>query len=292
MQSRANRARRLAVPALLLAPAFIFVIGVSAYPLGLAVWLSFTDAQVGEPGHFIGLGNYAYLLEQGTYADALRNTAVYTGLSTLIKAGLGLGMALALARSFPGRRLVYALLFLPLVFPVVIGTVAWYYLFSNVHGAINYLLLETHLVADSIAWLGLGPLPMASLVTVNVWHGTALFGVLLLAALRSVPAEVLDAAAIDGARPLRRFQHVVLPYLGSALALGTVLSVVGTFGDFAIVHLLTGGGPANETTIVSTMAFQIALRDGALGVGTAVALSIIPVYLAVLVYVVRVAGRR
>src|SRR5207245_1727366 len=167
---------------------------------------------------------------------------------------------------------------LALVFPVVIGTVAWYYLFSNVHGGINYLLLQAHLVPESIAWLGLGPLPMASSITVNVWHGTALFGVLLLAALRSVPADVLDAAVIDGARPVRRFMEVVLPYLSSALPLGTVLSVVGTVGDFAIVHLLTGGGPANETTIVSTMAFQLALRDGALGVGAAAALSMVPVY--------------
>ena len=268
------------------------MIGVIAYPLGLAVWFSLTDAQVGESGHFIGLGNYDYLVHQGTYVDALRNTAVYTSLSTAIKAGLGLLMALALARTFPGRRVVYALLFLPFVFPVVIGTVAWYYLFSNVHGGINYLLLQAHLVPESIAWLGLGPLPMASLITVNVWHGTALFGVLLLAALRSVPADVLDAAVIDGARPVRRFIEVVLPYLSSALALGAVLSVVGTFGDFAIVHLLTGGGPANETTIVSTMAFQIALRDGALGVGTAAALSMVPVYLVVLVFVVRVAARQ
>ncbi len=200
-------------------------------------------------------------------------------------------MALALARRFPGRRVVYALLFLPFVFPVVIGTVACYYLFSDVHGGINYVLLQAHLVPDSVAWLGTGPLAMASLITVNVWHGTALFGVLLLAALRSVPADVLDGAVIDGARPLRRFLDVVVPYLRSALALGVVLSVVGTFGDLAIVHLLTGGGPANETTIVSTTAFEIALRDGALGVGTAVALSIIPVYLVVLVFVVRVAGR-
>ena len=148
-----------------MAPAFLFVIGVVAYPLGLAVWLSFTDAQVGETGNFIGLGNYQYLLRQGTYADALRNTVIYTGLSTLIKAGLGLLMALALARTFPGRRVVYALLFLPFVFPVVIGTVAWYYLFSNVNGGINYLLVHAHLVSDSIAWLGIGPLPMASLIT-------------------------------------------------------------------------------------------------------------------------------
>src|SRR5260370_10561404 len=185
-------------------------------------------------------------------------------------------MALALARRFPGRRVVYALLFLPFVFPVVIGTVAWFSLFSDVHGGINYVLLQAHLVPDSVAWLGTGALAMGSLITVNVWHGTALFGVLLLAALRSVPADVLDAAVIDGARPLRRFLAVVVPYLRSALALGVVLSVVGTFGDFAIVHLLTGGGPANETTIVSTVAFQIALRDRALGEGTAVLPFILP----------------
>src|SRR5260370_35629726 len=175
-------------------------------------------------------------------------------------------MALALARRFPGRRVVYALLFLPFVFPVVIGTVAWYYLFSDVHGGINYVPLQAHLVPGSVGWLGTGPLAMGRLITVNVWHGSALFGVLLLAALRSVPADVLDAAVIDGARPLRRFLAVVVPYLRSALALGVGLSVVATFGDFSIVHLLAGGCAPHSPAIARTVACLPALPAVALSV--------------------------
>ena len=276
----------------MLAPALVFVVGVLAYPLGLEMWLSLTDAQVGEAGTFIGLGNFRYLARQPTFHQALANTAVYSLVSTAVKLVLGMGMALALARRFRGRRLVYAFLFLPFMFPTVMGTIAWYYLFSNVHGAINYALTVAHLVREPIGFLGSGPLPMASVITVNVWHGTALFGVLLLAGLRAIPANLLDAARVDAATALQRFLHILLPLLQPALLLATLLSILGTFGDFAIVHLLTNGGPANRTTIVSTMAFQIALRDGAVGVGAAVAVSLLPVYLLGLAYMLRLVSRR
>lgn len=274
-------ARRL--PAvLLLAPALIFVVGVMAYPLGLALYLSLTSAQVGEDqAHLIGLANFAYLLRQPTFGQAVANTAVYSGVSTAIKAGLGLAIAVSLRDPFPGRRIVYALIFLPFVFPIVVSTVAWYYLFSNVHGGINYL------TGVNIRWLGEGWLPMASLITVNVWHGAALFGVLLLAALRSVPNVLLEQSLIDGAGPLRRARHIIAPHLYPALLIACLLSLLGTFGDFSIVHLLTGGGPANRTTIVSTMAFQIALRDGDLGTASAVSLALLPAYLLAVVFVIR-----
>jgi multiple sugar transport system permease protein len=267
------------------------VLGVVAFPLAAAVWLSLSNAQLGQTGSFVGLANFRYLLDQGTYHDALRNTLVYTVTGTLLKAAVGIAAALALARPFWGRRLVAAALFLPFVFPTVIGTIAWYYLFSSVHGGLDYVLLSWHLVREPVAFLGTGMSAMAGLVTVNVWHGSALFTVLVLAALRAIPRDVLANATLDGARPWQRFRHVVLPLLGPSLALGAMLSVAGTFGDFAIVHLLTGGGPANATTILSTMAFQIALRDGDLGTAAAVALSILPLYAAGLLYLLRLVRR-
>ena len=215
------------------------------------------------------------------------NTAVYVLSSTLIKAVLGVGMALALARDFRGRRLVYALYFLPFVFPASVGTAAWYYLLSNVHGAFNYALLSAHLVTDQIAFLGSGPGPMLSVVTVNVWHGTALFGILCLAALRSMPHNLLDAAATDGATGLQRFLRIQLPLLRPALILAGLLSVVGNFGDFPIIYLLTGGGPLGGTETVSTFAFSTALNAGDIGTGAAIALSVIPVYVAVLLVAFR-----
>ena len=278
------------VRAALPAPALLIVAGAILYPLGLSAWFSVTNTQVGEPGAFIGLANYAYLFRQPTYHDAVRNTVIYTVTSIAIKAILGMGIAFALARRFPGRRLVYALLFLPFVFPMTMGTMAWYYLFSNVHGAINYLLAQTGAATGGVDWLGsFGPLPMASLITVNVWHETGLFAVLMLAGLRSIGADIVDAARIDGASGARRFVHIVLPLLQPALVLGAALSIMGSFGDFAIVHVLTNGGPANHTQTIPHMAFTVALRDGDVGVGGAVAFTLVPAYLLMLAYLLRTA---
>jgi multiple sugar transport system permease protein len=292
MLSSARR-QGLYVRAALPAPALLIVAGAIGYPLGLELWWSLSDAQVGQLGTFVGLANYAYLFRQPAYHDALRNTLVYTVASITIKAILGMAAALALARRFPGRRLVYALLFLPFIFPTTMGTMAWYYLFSSVHGALNYILMQSKLLPNGVDWLGsFGPLPMVSLITVNVWHGTGLFTVLSLAGLRSIPPEVIDSAWVDGATGRQRFQHIVLPLLQPALVLGAALSIMGSFGDFAIVHVLTNGGPANHTQTIPHMAFMVALRDGDVGVGGAVAFTLLPAYFLMLAYLLRTAVRR
>jgi multiple sugar transport system permease protein len=214
-------------------------------------------------------------------------------VSIIIKAALGMAIAVAVARRFAGRRLVYGLLFLPFVFPMTMGTMAWYYLFSSVHGAINYVLIRSGLVPNGVDWLGsFGPLPMASLITVNVWHETGLFAVLLLAGLRSIGADVVDAARIDGAAAGQRFMHIVLPLLQPALVLGAALSIMGSFGDFAIVHVLTNGGPANHTQTIPHMAFTVALRDGDVGTGGAAAFTLLPAYFLMLAYLLRTAVHR
>jgi multiple sugar transport system permease protein len=288
-----SRRRDFYVPVALPAPALVIAAGAIVFPLALEVWYSLSDAQVGQAGHFVGLANYAYLLHQRTYHDALLNTFVYTVTSIVIKAILGVAVALAVARHFPGRRLIYGLIFLPFVFPMTMGTMAWYYLFSNVHGALNYILMESRLVPNGIDWLGsFGPLPMASLITVNVWHETGLFAVLSLAGLRSIGSEIIDSARVDGATSRQRFLHIVLPLLQPALVLGAALSIMGSFGDFAIVHVLTNGGPANHTQTIPHMAFTVALRDGDVGVGAAAAFSLLPAYLLMLAYLLRTAVSR
>ena len=285
-------ARRRLLAAAFLTPALVFVVGLIAYPLLYEVYLAFSDAQAGTDGNFIGLANFRFLVGNAYFEQALANTIFYTASTTALKAGLGLALALALTARFRGRRLVQALLVLPFLFPIPIATVAWYYIFSNVYGGLNYLLIASHLVTHQINFRGQYPLPMAIVVAVNVWHGTALFALLLLAALRTVPADILEAAATDGARRWQRFSAIQLPLLVPALVLATMLSVVGTFGDFAIVHLLTDGGPLGQTELVSTMAYQIALRDADLGLGAAVALSLLPLYAVVVAVLVRRVERR
>jgi multiple sugar transport system permease protein len=153
--------------------------------------------------------------------------------------------------------------------------------------------MQSKLVPNGIDWLGsFGPLPMASLITVNVWHETGLFTVLSLAGLRSIGGEIIDSARVDGASSSQRFLHIVLPLLQPALVLGAALSLMGSFGDFAIVHVLTNGGPANHTQTIPHMAYMLALRDGDVGTGGAAAFTLLPAYFLMLAYLLRTAVRR
>lgn len=283
--------RRLEL-ALLLAPAVFFVLGVIAYPLGLAVWLSLTNATIGETGQFVGLAQYQFLLGDPGYRAALWHTLEYTGVALVAKAVLGTLLALALLAPFHGRRLVYTVLLLPLLFPIVMDSITWYFLFSDVHGGINAILLLVGLVHVQYPFLGSGGTAMLSLIAVNVWHGTPLFTILALAGLRSVSGDQLDSARLDGANSVQLFRYVQLPAMAPALTLAGLLSVLGTFGDYAIVHIMTAGGPGGETQIISSLAFTQALRGGDLAGGIATALSVVPAYLAGLVIVLRLLARR
>lgn len=199
-----------------------------------------------------------------------------------------MALALALARPFPGRRAVTAVLLLPLLFPVVMASIAWYFLLSDVHGPIDYALVAMGVLRTGYAFFGTGTSALLSLVAVNVWHGTPLFMLLALAGLSAVPADALDAARVDGAGAWARFAHLQLPSMAPWLALASLLSILGVFGDYAIVHLLTAGGPGGDTQILSSLAFADALRGGDLATGIAVALSAVPAYLVALAAVVRV----
>jgi len=273
----------------MLAPAAVLCLGAIAYAIVLEGWFSVSDAAPGTDGVFIGLANFQFLAGLSNFWQMVANTGIYSGTSTVVKLALGLVMALALAKPFPGRRVVYAALFLPFIFPVVLGTIAWFFLLSNINGGIDWILLRLHLIAQAFEWRG--RLPMVSVVTVNVWHGAALFGVLLLAALRSISTDLLDSATVDGASRVQQFFHIIVPYLKPAALLGVVLSVLGNFGDFAIVELLTRGGPLGRSQIVSTYAFENALVSGDVGLGAAIALVMVPVYVVALVVAYRLLGR-
>ena len=287
-RGRLTRRNRL-VAAMLIAPAAVLCLGSVGYAIGLEVWFSVSSAGPGSNGNFMGLANFQLLAGLDAFRQTLWNTAVFLVSSTFLKLVLGLGMALALARPFRGRRIVSAALFLPFIFPVVLGTIAWFFLLSNINGGLNWLPLQAHLLSEPFDWKG--RLPMVSVVAINVWHGTALFGILLLAALRSIPTDLLDAAAVDGASRARQFLHIVAPALRPPAVLAVLLSVLGNFGDFAIVELLTRGGPLGRSQIISTYAFENALVTGYVGLGAAIAMVMVPVYVAALLVAYRLVGR-
>ncbi len=264
---------------LLVAPAAVFLAAFLAYPLVYGVTLSLQDRVIGRGGDFVGLRNFATMVGDATFWQVARNTFVYTGVATVFKAMGGMALALLMNQSFPLRNLVRSSLLLPWVVPTVLSVIAWMWIFDPTFGVINWLLVHTHIVRAGPSWLGNAVFAMVAVISVNVWRGLPFYAVTLLAALQTVPRDLLEAAAIDGAAGPQRFVHVTLPFLRPVLLITTMFSVIWTFSDFQLVYVLTGGGPANATHLFATYAFNIAFAGGKLSEGATVAVAMLPALL-------------
>jgi len=213
-----------------------------AYPFVEGVLLSVTDAKVGVPGHFIGLENFDKLWNDSIFRVAVRNTFVYTIVTTIFKHALGLWLAMLLNRHFKGKALTRAFILLPFIIPTVLSTFAWKWMFDPTFSVINWTLYRLAVIHARINWLGDPDLAMISVIIVNVWRGVPFYAISLLAGLQTINPELQEAAAIDGARPWQRFWHVTWPLLLPVTMVVVLFSVIQTFADFQLVYVLTGGG--------------------------------------------------
>jgi multiple sugar transport system permease protein len=254
-----------------------------AYPFVEGVLLSVTDAKVGVPGHFIGLENFDKLWNDSIFRVAVRNTFVYTIVTTIFKLALGLWLAMLLNRHFKGKALTRAFILLPFIIPTVLSTFAWKWMFDPTFSVINWTLYRLAVIHARINWLGDPDLAMISVIIVNVWRGVPFYAISLLAGLQTINPELQEAAAIDGARPWQRFWHVTWPLLLPVTMVVVLFSVIQTFADFQLVYVLTGGGPANATQLFATYAYQIGVGTGLLSEGAAISLAMFPVLLIVVI---------
>ena len=267
---------------LMLAPAVLFLIGFVAYPFVYGIYLSLEAREVGRDGVFVGLANFVANMRDPVFWQVVRNTVVYTGAATVVKLVGGLGLALVMNQRFRMKNAVRASLLLPWIVPTALSTIAWMWIFDPSFSVINWLLLHSGLASSGVPWLAEGKLAMVAIIIANVWRGLPFYAVTLLAALQTIPHELYEAAAIDGATPRKRFVHVTLPYLRAVLLITTMFSVIWTFSDFQLVYVLTGGGPSNATHLFATYAFNIAMGAGELGQGASIALSMFPPLLLVI----------
>jgi multiple sugar transport system permease protein len=249
----------------------------AVYPLGYALYLSTTTAQVGVAGRFVGLGNFARLLETEIFTLTLWNTVWYTLVAVAVKLGLGLGLAVVLAQPVPGMRWIRGAVLVPWVVPASLSVLAWTWMFDSTYSVFNWTLREIGLISTPIGWLGVPALARFAVVLVNVWAGLPFFAINFLAGLVTIPRELYEAATVDGAGPLARFRTVTLPLLRPVLAAVVLFSVVMTSSDFATVFVLTRGGPVNTTQILATLAFKLGLATGDLGQAAAISLYLFPV---------------
>ena len=267
----------------LLLPTVVLLTLFIAYPFAKGVELSVTDAKVGVPGSFVGLHNFVVLAHDTIFREAVWNTFVYTGVTTVFKLALGLWLALLLNKNFRGKAVTRAFVLLPFIIPTVLSTFAWKWMFDPTFSVINWTLFRAGLIHGRINWLSDPHLAMISVIIVNVWRGVPFYAISLLAGLQTINPELQEVAAIDGARPWQRFWHVTWPLLLPVTMVVVLFSVIQTFADFQLVYVLTGGGPANATHLFATYAYQIGVGTGLLSQGAAISLAMFPVLLIVVI---------
>jgi multiple sugar transport system permease protein len=271
--------RRGFLATLLISPAVLFIGVLVGAPLGLAIYLSFTDATAGSlTGKWLGLGNYRSALRDQIFRDAIWHTVIFTVISqavVIVCAGL---LAHALVRTFRGRWLLRFFVLLPWAAPIALTSIGFLWFYDPQASIFTWFLVHLHLVdkANPPNWLGTPRAAMSSIITVQAWRVLPFATVIFLAGISSIPQEVDDAAAMDGATGLRKFWYVSLPLQLPIAIVAVLFGIVFTATDMVVPYILTNGGPFNSTQVLTTYAFQTGINAGNIGEGAAIALFMLP----------------
>ena len=276
---RALEDRRVLAP-LLIAPAVIFILLVVGLPFGWAIYLSMTDAIGGSlKGNWVGFDNFTNAWSDDNFQKALRNTLIFTFASQAIVLVGAAILSHYLIRDFRGKWFIRLLIILPWAAPVALGTLGWLWIFDSLFSVINWTLGHALGVvdpADPPQWLGRPNLALLAVIMVHAWRIMPFAIIIFLAGLASIPTEVDDAAKIDGATGVKKLFYVTLPLQLPIALVALLFGIVFTASDFAVVYVLTQGGPFNSTQMLTTWSFQIGINSGSLGEGAAISLYLFP----------------
>ena len=275
---------RNALGLLFMLPAALLLLLFLTYPLGLGIWLGFTDAKVGRPGEWIGLENYEFLWGDSVTRLALFNTLFYTVVASILKFFLGLWLALLLNRNIRFKTFFRAVILLPYIVPTALSAIAFWWIYDSQFSIISWALVKMGLIDHYIDFLGTPWNARFAVIAANVWRGVPFVAITLLAGLQTISPSYYEASAIDGATPRQQFMHVTLPLLTPIIAVVMTFSVLFTFTDFQLIYVITRGGPLNATHLMATLAFQRAINGGALGEGAAISIAMVPFLLAAILF--------
>jgi multiple sugar transport system permease protein len=257
--------------ALLLAlPAMVLILALSIYPLIYSIWVSFVNYDFQIPGHdFVGLRNFKEIIFDPIAAESLKNTVVLAVADVGIEFLLGLLLALAMLKPFRGRAVVMPIVIVPLfICPVIVGQF-WSLLFQRPFGPVDYLLGQMLGHPVTIGWLTERPWNYIAIILADVWQWTPFIFVIMLAGLTSIPAEMYEAAELDGASRWQAFRYVTLPHLVPAILLAITFRLLDATKIFDIIFVMTGGGPGSSTYTVSFYLYQLGFQQFHLSVATA-----------------------
>ena len=281
---RALEDRRVLAP-LLIAPAVIYIVLVVGVPFDWAIYLSLTDAIGGSlRGEWVGVDNFTGAWDDSNFRRALRNTLIFTFASQAIVLVGAAILSHYLIREFRGKWLIRLLIILPWAAPVALGTIGWLWIFDSLFSVVNWTLGHAFGVVDTAdppQWLGRPNLALLAIIVVHAWRILPFAVIIFLAGLASIPSEVDDAAKIDGATGVRKLLYVTLPLQLPIALVALLFGIVFTAADFAVVYILTQGGPFNSTQMLTTWSFAIGINSGDLGQGAAISLYLFPLLAAV-----------
>jgi multiple sugar transport system permease protein len=278
----------------MLTPALTYITLLVAMPFLLAVALSLTNSSAGSLDvSFVGTRNFAAVLRSPVFLRSLKNTFVFTFVSQLCVIVLGNILARALMKPFFGKSVIRFLILVPWAAPISLATLGWLWIFDSTFSVVNWVLKVAGWFGPGqwYYWLGDPTLGMVAIITVHVWRMLPFSTVILLAGLTSIPAEVHEAADIDGAGPIAKMLRITIPMMLPILMVALLFGVVFTFTDMSVVYLLTRGGPFNSTHVLASLAFQEGVLGGDVGRGAATAVFLLPVLLVMAVLMLRVSRR-
>lgn len=274
----------------MVAPALAIMFLVAAVPIGYAVWLSLHQYSVRQAGlsRFVGLGNYIQALADGTWWTAFGQTFLFAGLSVTLEIVLGTAMALLLNMAFRGRGLLRTVVLVPYAVLTVVSAITWRTMFEPNLGLVTTVLSWLGLPGGNVVWLGEEGYAMAVIVLADVWKTTPFVALLVLAGLQVIPADIYEAAELDGAAKWKTFVHITLPLLKPAIALAAIFRTLDALRVFDLPFVLTRG--ANGTESMSMLAYQELRENRLIGEGSALSILTFITVMAVSLIYIRFAG--
>jgi multiple sugar transport system permease protein len=251
-----------------LAPAATLLAGVTLFPLGYVLWMSLERRSLLDgPPRFIGLDNYARLVTDERFWNALGNTAYFAAVSVALELLLGLAFALAMQRPFRGRALLYGVILVPWAVPTAVSARMWEWMYDTEIGVLNAL------TGVRVNWLGSPDWAMHAAILMDVWKSTPFVALLLIAGLQGIPRDLYRAAAVDGAGRWMVLRRVTLPLLAPVILVAAVFRTIDAFRVFDTIYVLTGGGPADSTETLSIYAYKTLFQSLEFGYGAALAVA-------------------
>ncbi len=265
------RQREKRIGWLLIIPALLILGLVFIYPIARAFILSLFTNNLGTELQpvFSGLGNYARIFGDGRFWQSLWNTTIFTSISIFLELILGMIFALVLNQSFFGRSFVRTSTLIPWALPTAVMGLAWAWIFNDQYGVVNDILFRLGIIQEGITWLGEPTRAMLSLIIADVWKTTPFIALILLAGLQSIPSDLYEAHAMDGATPWQSFRQITLPLLAPQILISLLFRFAQSFGVFDLVQVMTGGGPAGATEMVAIYIYTTVRRYLDFGYGAA-----------------------